>query len=53
MQKIRQKIWKGSKVIALDVDGMKGGMAILWQPREVDLLEWRAGHFFLLVDFQI
>ena len=32
---------------------MKGGMAILWQPRVVDLLEWRAGHFSLLADFQI
>ena len=37
----------------LDADGLKRGMAILWQPREVDLLEWRAGHFSLLAEFQI
>ena len=53
MQYIRQKIWKGSQVMALDVDGMKGGIAILWQAREVDLMGWRAGHFSLEDDFQI
>ena len=36
-----------------DTDGMKGGMAILWQPIVVDLLEWRAIHFSLLAEFQI
>ena len=53
MQKIGQKIWLGSKVMALDVDGMKGGMDILWKSREVDLLGWRVSHFSLATDFQI
>ena len=53
MIKIGKKIWKGSKVMATDVDGMKGGMAILWHPREVDPSEWRAGHFSLIAEFQI
>ena len=53
MQKIGQKIWKGSKVMALDTDSSKGRMTILWKPREVDLLERRAGHFSLLAEFQI
>ena len=29
MMKIGKRIWKGRKVMATDVDGMKGGMAIL------------------------
>ena len=53
MIKIGQRIWKGSKVVEMDVDGMKGGMAILWKPREVDLLEWRDDHFSLIMEFQI
>ena len=53
MIKIGQRIWKRSKVMATDANGMKGGMAILWQPKEVDLLEWRAGHFSLIAEFQI
>ena len=53
MIKIGKKIWKGSQVMATDKDGMKGGMAILWNPREVNLLEWRASHFSLIAEFQI
>ena len=53
MIKIRKRIWKGSTVMARDADGMKGGMAILWQLREVYPLEWRAGHFSVITEFQI
>ena len=53
MQQIGQKIWKGSKVMELDVDGRKGALAVLWHDREVDLMGWRAGHFSLVADFQI
>ena len=53
MMKIGQTIWKGRKVMEMDVDAMKGGMAILWQPKEVNLLEWRASHFSLIAEFQI
>ena len=40
MQKIGQKIWKGSQVMAVEADGMRGGIAILWREREVDLTGW-------------
>ena len=53
MIKIGKKIWKGSQVMAMDADAMKGGMAILWHPREVNLLEWRESHFSLIAEFQI
>ena len=39
--------------MALDEDGMKGGIAILWQDCEVDLMGWRARHFSLVADFAI
>ena len=39
--------------MALDADGRKGGLAILWHDREVDLMGWRAGNFSLVADFQI
>ena len=51
--KIKQNIWKGIQVMATYMVGMKWGMAILWQLREVNLLEWRAGHFSLIEEFQI
>ena len=53
MIKIGQRIWTGRKVMSMDIDGMKWGMEIIWKPKEVDLLEWRAGHFFLIAEFQI
>ena len=53
MQKIGQKIWKGSKVMDLDADGMKGGVAILWQAQELHLMGWQVGYLSLEADFQI
>ena len=46
-------MWKSSKVMALDVDGMKGGIAILWSDSKVNLMGWQAGHFSLAAEFQI
>ena len=37
MQKIGQKIWKGSQVMAVEADGVQGGIDILWRERKVDL----------------
>ena len=37
LEKIRSKIWKGSKVMALDATGKLGGIAILWLPQVVEL----------------
>ena len=53
MQKIGQNIWKGSQVMAVEADGMRGGIAILWREREVDPTGCRAGHFSLSADFHI
>ena len=46
--KVGQRIWKGNNVMATDAEGMGGGLAILWNPRLVDLSEWRASHFSLM-----
>ena len=51
MQKIGLKIWKGSQVMDVEVDGMRGGIAVLWRESEVNLIGWQAGRFPLLADF--
>ena len=51
MEKIREKIWKGSKYVALDVVGMVGGCVILWNPNVVDLTDWHATQFALISSF--
>ena len=42
LAKIKDKIWKGSQVMAIDAAGQSGGIVILWQPRLVEFLNWRA-----------
>ena len=53
LEKIRVKIWKGSHLMALDAAGQTGGVVILWQLGVVELSEWRANKFSLMVDFRI
>ena len=53
LEKIRNKIWKGSHLMALDVAGQSSGVAIFWQPRTVELSDWRANKFALMADFHI
>ena len=45
MEKFRENIWQGRKVMALDAAGMAGGVVVLWQPSVVDLKEWQATQF--------
>ena len=52
MEKIREKIWKGSKYVALDAIGMPRGCVILWNPNTVDITEWHATKFFLIASFR-
>ena len=40
MEKLGQKIWKGCRVIAVDAARMAGGLAVLWKPNTIDLMEW-------------
>ena len=53
LEKIRDKIWKGSHLMALDAAGQSCGVAIFWQPRMVELSEWRANKFALMAEFHI
>ena len=53
MEIIRDKIWKGGSIMALDVDGMAWGITVLWQPNVVDLEEWWDNQFSLMADFQL
>ena len=50
---IDQKIWKGYESIAIDSKWEVGGLGILWNPREVNLLILLATSFSLLADFHI
>ena len=36
LAKIKDKIWKGSQVMAINAAGQSGGIAILWQPCSVE-----------------
>ena len=51
LSKIKDKIWKGSQVMAIDAAGQSGGIAIRWQPRSVELSNWWANKFALMADF--
>ena len=51
LDKIKDKIWKGSHVMATDVVDQSRGIAILWQPHSVEFSLWRANKFSLMVDF--
>ena len=37
LQKLGQKVWKGSETIAIDARGVEGGLGILWNPQVVTL----------------
>ena len=39
LEKIKDKIWKGSHLMALNATGQYGGVAIFWQPRTVELTD--------------
>ena len=51
LEKIKDKIWKGSHVMAINAAGQSGGIAILWQPRMVEFSNWRANKFSLMAYF--
>ena len=53
LEKIRNKIWKGSQLMALDAVGKAGGIAILWQPGVVELSDWCAKKNSLMADFHL
>ena len=39
--------------MALDAAGMAGGIVILWKPNIMDMTDWRANLFALIVEFQL
>ena len=39
LEKIKDKIWKGSHLMDLDAAGKSGGVAIFWQPQTVELTD--------------
>ena len=51
LAKIKEKVWKGINVMAIDAAGQYGGIAILWQPRTVEFSNWWANKFSLIADF--
>ena len=53
MNKLGQKIWKGRRVMEMNVDHMEGRMVVLWNPITIELYEWWANHFSLMSEFKI
>ena len=53
LEKIRNKIWKGCQLMALDAMGQEGGIAILWQPEVVEISDWHANKFSLMAEFHL
>ena len=51
LEKIKDQIWKGSHLMALDVVGQSGGVEIFWQPQTMELTDWRANKFKVMEDF--
>ena len=52
MEKLGHKIWKGSKVMAINAARMVGGMVVLWHPNSINLTEWRDNKFSLMANFK-
>ena len=53
MEKLGHKIWKGSKVMAIDATRMEGGMYVLWHLDLVYLTRWRVNNFSLMANFKV
>ena len=53
LEKIKDKVWKGSHLMALDAVRQSGDVAIFGQPRRVELSDWRANKFSLMTDLCI
>jgi len=45
--------WRGCSVVAVDAQGASGGLAILWDPRQVKLSNFLATRRSISADFQI
>ena len=39
LEKIKDKIWKGSHLMAMDATGQSRGVEILWEPQNVELID--------------
>ena len=53
LKSIARKIWKGCETVATDAKGVAGGMGILWNPQEVNLLGIVATPFSLSANLHI
>ena len=51
MEKLGQKIWKGIRVMAIDVVRMDGGLVVLWCPDTTCLSDLSANQFSLIANF--
>ena len=52
LMRMGNKIWKGSSILAIDAEGMEGGMMILWNPGMIELSKWHANYFSLMAVFK-
>jgi exonuclease III len=52
MEKMAIKCWRSCNVIAIDVEGASGGLAILWNPSEITLSSFFTTHRSITSKFQ-
>lgn len=53
MTKISKQVWKGAMVVARDVEGVVGGLALMWNPNLVSISNLYSTSFSISRRFQI
>lgn len=53
LEKILNKAWPRCKLVLVDASGASGGLAIIWNPKELYLQDFHASHFFIQSTFHI
>ena len=48
-----EKVWKGCKSIAIDANGVAGGIGIIWNPLDIFLSSLLATYLIIYVEFHI
>ena len=47
------KAWPGSRSIAVDASGFSGGLAIIWEPQSISLMDYHASHNLIPATFHL
>ena len=53
IERIRGKVWAGSRAISVDASGASGGLAILWNPHIITLYDFHATLHLIQASFHL